>query len=127
MRLAGQQRLGFYPAHPQAIAELVKHLRCKPPDPAKKADSCCVIDPCCGKGEAIKQIADALGVPESNVFTVELDPERGKAVKELIPGGNHISPASFLGCQITGTSFGLAVISNEIWPVVPMIVVRFSP
>jgi hypothetical protein len=111
MRLAGQQRLGFYPAHPQAIAELVKHLRCKPPDPTKKADSPCILDPCCGKGTAIKQIADALGVPEPNVFTVELDTERGKAVKELIPGGNHISPASFLGCQITGSSFGLAYVN----------------
>jgi hypothetical protein len=42
---------------------------------------------------------------------VELDPERGKAVQELIPEGNHISPASFLGCQITGFSFGLAYVN----------------
>ena len=70
-----------------------------------------ILDPCCGKGEAIKQLADVLGIPEGNVYTVELDPDRGKAVKTNIPGGNHISPATFLGCQITGSSFGLAYVN----------------
>jgi hypothetical protein len=111
VRLEAQKKLGYYPAHPMAIAELVKHLYPRAPNPEKKFDTINILDPCAGKGEAIKQIADALGVPGSHVYTVELDPERGKAIKELIPDGHHISPATFLGCQITGFSFGLAYVN----------------
>ena len=35
VRLAAQCKLGWYPAAPEAIAELVKHLRVRPPDPDK--------------------------------------------------------------------------------------------
>src|SRR4051812_18837339 len=108
MRLAGQKILGFFPAAPEAIEALAKHLHCREPDPAKKYDTVNIIDPCCGKGEAIKQLAGLLGVSDDHIYTVELDPVRGKAAKENIPGGHHISPATFLGCQITGFSFGLA-------------------
>ena len=110
-RLASQQRLGFYPANPLAIAELLKHLRCRPKDPTKRFDSIVAIDPCCGQGAALRQIADGLDIPEENLYTCELDPERGKAVRELIPGGHHVSPASFLGMQITGGSFALAYVN----------------
>src|SRR5271166_510850 len=111
MRLAAQQRLGFYPAHTLAIAELVKHLRVRPPDPTKKFDTVCALDPCCGKGEAIKQIADAIGVPDEHVYTVELDKDRCNDVKELIPGGHHVGPASFLGVECNGHGFGLAYVN----------------
>jgi hypothetical protein len=117
-RLECQKRLGYYPAHPIAIDALVQHLYPRPPDPTKKSDAVCILDPCCGKGEAINQIAQRLQIPGGNVYTVELDPERGKAVQELIPDGHHISPATFHGCQITGGSFGLAYVNppfdNEI-------------
>ena len=39
MRLAAQQRLGFYPANPVAIAELAKHLYPRGPDPTKRIDT----------------------------------------------------------------------------------------
>src|SRR4051794_37295452 len=105
-RLAAEQKLCYYPANPLAIAALIKHLRCRPPDPAKKSNTLNCIDPCAGKGEAIKQIADGLGIDGDHVYTIEFDPERGKAIKELITDGHHISPASALGCQVTGHSFG---------------------
>ncbi len=111
MRLEAQKRLGYYPAHPRAITELVKHLHPRGPDPTKKYDSINVLDPCCGKGDAIRQIADSLGITHDHVFTIELDPERGKAVQELMPRAHHISPASFIGCQITGHSFSLAYVN----------------
>ncbi len=107
MRLAAQQRLGFYPAHTLAIAELVKHLRVRPPDPTKKFDTVCALDPCAGRGEAIKQLTGLLGIPESQTYTVELDKDRCNDVKALMPEGHHVGPASFLGVECTGHSFGL--------------------
>src|SRR4051794_34460495 len=101
MRLEAQRKLGFYAIHPLVVAELRKHLRVRPPDPTKKFDSVCVLDPCCGKGAAIKQIADGLGVPEQNLYTVELDRDRTNDVQALMPEHHHIGPASFFGTQIT--------------------------
>ena len=111
VRLAGQAKLGYFPAAPNAVAELVKHLRARPPDPENKSNEVHVIDPCAGEGAAIKQIADAIGVNESRIYTVELDAGRAEAVKALVPRGNHLGPASALGVQITASSFGLAYVN----------------
>lgn len=111
MRLAAQAKAGFYPASEVAIEHITRHLLTKALDPAKKFDSHNIIDPCCGKGAAIKQIADALGVPEKNVYTVELDAERSESVKTLMPEHNHLGPASYMGVSISGCSFGLAYVN----------------
>jgi hypothetical protein len=110
-RLAAEQKLCYYPAHPLAIEQLAKHLRPRGPDPEKKYDTICALDPCAGEGKAIRQLTDLLGIDEDHVYTVELDPDRGQAIKDLIPGGHHIGPATFLGCQITGFSFGLTYVN----------------
>ena len=111
MRLAAQARLGFYPAAPQVIAELVKHLRVRPPDPEKPLCSPQVIDPCCGEGSALVQIVEALGIEPQHTYAVELDAERAERAKLAIHGGNVLGPASFLGVQITSQSFGLAYVN----------------
>ena len=107
MRLVAQAKQGFYPAHAAAIAELVKHLRCRPPDPSKKFDSINILDPCAGKGVAIRDLSVGLGIPEDQVYTVELDGGRSEECKELMPSHHHLGPAGFAGVQITGGSFGL--------------------
>lgn len=112
MRLAGQCKLGFYPAAPEAIAELVKHLRVRPPDPEKPLESAHAIDPCCGEGLAIAQIVDALRIEPEHAYAVELDAERVERARLTLPGGNVLGPASFLGVQITGQSFGLAYVNS---------------
>lgn len=111
MRLAAQARLGFYPAAPQVIAELVKHLRVRPPDPDKALESPQVIDPCCGEGSALAQIVEALGVEPEHAFAVELDAGRSERARLTLQGGNVLGPASFLGVQITSQSFGLAYVN----------------
>ena len=111
MRLAAQARLGYYPAAPHVIAELVKHLRSRPPDPEKPLESPNVIDPCCGEGLAIAQIVESLGVEPQHSYAVELDAGRAERAKLALHGGNVLGPASFLGVQITGQSFGLAYVN----------------
>ena len=64
-----------------------------------------------GEGRAIRQIADALGVPMERTYAVELDAGRVEACNENLPGANVLGPASFLGVQITGFSFGLAYVN----------------
>jgi hypothetical protein len=111
MRLAAQAKLGYYPASPLAIGELLKHLRVVPPDPARKSDATNVIDPCSGEGAAIHQIATGLGVAEEHVHAVELDKGRSDKARELMPRHRHIGPASFIGSMITGHSMGLAYVN----------------
>jgi predicted RNA methylase len=110
-RPQAEMKLCFYPASEIAIADLVKHLTVKPLDPMKRGDATNILDPCCGKGAAIKQIADALKVDEDHVYTVELDKARSENARALMPKHQHLGPASFLGIQITGSSFGLAYVN----------------
>ena len=103
MRLAGQAKLGFYPAAPEAIEGILKHIYL-----ADKEKIHTIIDPCAGEGLAIKQIAEGLGVPQDHVYAVELDAGRAAKVKENMPQANVLGPATFLGVQISGYSFSLA-------------------
>jgi len=109
MRLAAQVKLGFYPADEVAIEHLTRHLRLKPNDGSKRTYN--IIDPCCGKGAAIKQIAGALEVDEKHVHTVELDAGRSAEARELMPEHQHLGPASYMGSSISACSFGLAYVN----------------
>lgn len=110
-RLASEARAGFYPIAPGVMSLLLKHLYLKPVIPDKPRDTIQFIDPCCGKGAAMKQIADTLGIPYDHAYGIELDGQRGKDAKEAMPGANILEPASFFGTQITGFSFGLAYVN----------------
>jgi predicted RNA methylase len=111
LRLAAQAKLGWYPAAPEAVAELIKHLRVRPPDPDKTLDTANIIDPCAGEGRAIRQIAEALAVEPGHTYAVELDARRAEAARANLSGCIVLGPASFLGVQITAQSFGLAYVN----------------
>jgi hypothetical protein len=111
MRLAGQARLGYYPAAPEAITELVKHLRVRTADP-EKGQKALIIDPCCGEGRAIDQLREALGVEAEQTYVIELDAGRTERARLLLQGANVLGPASFLGVQISAQSFGLAYVNS---------------
>ena len=110
-RLASDAKCGFYPANSVAIRELAKHLTLRAPDPSKKFDTCVALDPCAGKGKAIRDLTVAIGIPEDHVYTVELDAVRSEACKALMPKHHHLGPAGFAGVQITGHSFGLVYVN----------------
>jgi Uncharacterised methyltransferase family (DUF6094) len=111
VRLAAQAKLGWYPAAPEAIAELVKHLHVRPPDPDKRLDPVHILDPCAGEGRAIQQLADALGVDPGHIYAIELDAGRAESARSNLPGSHVLGPASFLGVQVSGQSFGLAYVN----------------
>ena len=100
MRLNAQVKGGFYPAAPEAVAHVLDYVRASGPTT--------ILDPCCGRGEAIHQIGQLLGCPENQVCAIELDESRFAAAKALMPGGTLLGPADFLGCDVANESFGFA-------------------
>lgn len=108
MRLAAAAKLGYYPAHPDAIAGICKHLTITPGHPA---DDVHVIDPCAGEGKAIQQIAEALGLAQDNVYAIELDSARADACRANMPQANVLGPATAFAVQVSPFSMGLAYVN----------------
>lgn len=107
MRLAAQSKLGFYPIPEPVITLILHHLKM----PEERADKVCIIDPCCGAGDALKQLQDGLGVKPERTYAVELDGSRIPKAKENLQGSHVLGPCSFFGASITGFSFGLAYVN----------------
>jgi 16S rRNA G1207 methylase RsmC len=102
MRLVAQTKLGFYPAHPDAIEAVLGHLRVPEGDVH-------ILDPCCGEGKAIEQIREGLGLPAKNVYAVELDGGRARLARETLGDDAHLlGPCSYLEARINANSFGMA-------------------
>jgi tRNA1(Val) A37 N6-methylase TrmN6 len=99
MRLLGQARGGFFPCPPEAVELAASMLRVPANEPVA------LLDPCCGEGAAIKQLAEYLGVPMESVWAVEVDEGRAEKVKANLPGANVVAPASFLTTAATAGSF----------------------
>lgn len=104
MRLAGQEKLGFYAIPELEVDGLVKHLALGPAN--EKSGEHFLLDPCAGEGVAIRLIADALKVPYKNVYAVEMNRERGVLVRENLPGGQILAPCDFFSTLIGHRSFG---------------------
>jgi len=101
MRLAGKEKLGFFPAPEQAIAEVLQWV-----SPPGSGNAPSILDPCCGKGAALAQICGALeGVP----YAIEIDSGRQEESKALLEplGGTVLEPASMLGCRCSPNTFSM--------------------
>ena len=95
MRLAGQQRGGYYPAAPEAVIAAARHLGC-----TRKPFH--ILDPCAGEGMALHQLA---GLTGGTPWAIELDEGRAEACRDLIP--NCLAPASAFGCKVGNGYFDL--------------------
>jgi len=111
MRPAGQAKLGYFPINAAALDGILVHLYKRQPDPVRPLNTVNIIDPCAGEGAALEQLRKALDIPPSLTYAVELDAGRVDKIRERIPGVQLLGPASFLGVQITGFSFGLAYVN----------------
>lgn len=102
MRLAAQAKGGFYAAAPAAVAMAARWLA----PPVNQAFR--ILDPCCGEGAALVQLARALRCPMSDVFAIELDEKRSQVANQRLGqelGCRVLAPASFFGTGITRRSF----------------------
>jgi hypothetical protein len=60
-----------------------------------------LVDPCAGRGLAIKQLAETLGCKLEYVWAIELSDTRAEELKANLPGSHVVAPASFLGTAAT--------------------------
>lgn len=102
-RLASNFKGGFYPAPPEAVSRMLEYIK-----PPSDGGGFCILDPCAGKGAAIKQLSEGLGCRPSDVYAIELSDFRTEIVTESLPEANLLAPCSFFGCSITSKSFGFA-------------------
>ena len=81
-RLASVVKQGFFPAPPEAIAGILRHLKIPdpPPDSRFKAEDVNILDPCAGEAKALVQLAEGLGVSTGPRL-------RGRAERQ--PGRHH--------------------------------------
>lgn len=104
MRLVAQAKGGFYAAPPAAISMAARWLQ-----PLAK-QRFAILDPCCGHGAAILQLADALACPMQDVYAIELDERRGNVVQKQLADERSchvLAPASFFGTGISRKAFSL--------------------
>jgi hypothetical protein len=112
-RLASVVKQGFYPAPPQAIAGILRHLKIPdpPPDPKFKPEDVNILDPCSGEAKALVQLAEGLGVSRNHVFAVELNASRAARIAAAYPDVRLLGPCSFEATRITRHSFSLVYLN----------------
>jgi hypothetical protein len=105
MRQAAQVKLGYYPIPPSQMAKIAGRLHA--PDPEHTT----VLDPCCGEGDALKQLGELLGLPERNLHACELSDLRTERAKALMPDATFPALPDqeegtkvFHGCAFSGLS-----------------------
>lgn len=92
-------KMGYFPCPDAAIDDAMKYMQ---PNPTAT-----ICDPCCGEGLAVGRLAAGLGIPNENVYGVELDIGRGDEFRKNLPGATLLSPCSFHHTKISGGAFSL--------------------
>lgn len=93
---------------------MLKHLSRPDPPPEKsffKSTDLCILDPCCGEGEALQILAEGLGIEPDHVYAVELHKARAEAAKLRLPEAHVLGPCSFFGADIPAARFSLAYVN----------------
>ena len=84
MRLAAQAKGGFYPT-PDKVVDMIATLIDTPRlSYYSRGKTVRILDPCCGAGEAVAQLAECLGRPNTvpiETFGVELHKDRAEEAK----------------------------------------------
>jgi hypothetical protein len=113
MRLIAQIKQGYYPAPPEAIAGILRHLKIPDPQPDSKftREHVNILDPCAGEAKALVQIAEGLGVSWGHVFAIELNASRSARITEAYPDIRLLGPCSFEGTRVTRHSFSLVYLN----------------
>lgn len=99
MRLSGQAKGGYFPVPPEVVRQMCRWLQ-------PEAEGICILDPCCGAGDALAAFAEELRCDPANVYGIEIELGRAEESKGRIPGATILGPADFLATKITKESFG---------------------
>ena len=106
MRLAGQLKGGYYPTPPRVV-DYVRTLLAPSPvwGRANRGNIMRLLDPCCGPGDALRQLADSMsrGAPVET-YGVELHTERAEQAAEQL---DHALSSDLFRCSIANRMFNL--------------------
>lgn len=109
-RPQSEAKMGFYPAPPPAIDGILKHLSLS--EEKRTGDTGFhIMDPCAGEGAALQQLANGIGLDESQCYAIELDAWRSLKIKERMPKANLLGRCSALCTSITPSSMSLVYVN----------------
>ena len=107
MRLAAQAKGGFYPT-PDRVVDMIATLVDTPRlSYCSRGKTLRILDPCCGAGEALSQLAECLGRPNTvpiETFGVELHKDRAEEAKVWL---DHSLASDLFRTSMANGSFGL--------------------
>ena len=111
MRLAAQAKGGFYPTPPRVLDLLATLLRPPPRLPAGAHGAVRLLDPCCGAGAALDQLATHLHPASAlplETYGVELHQERSAQATGRL---DHTLATDLFAAAIANRAFGLLLLN----------------
>ena len=111
MRLAAQAKGGFYPT-PERVVDLLAELIHTPTGYYHRdRETLRILDPCCGAGEALAQLAERMDAPNAipiETYGVELHRDRAEEAEKLL--GRALASDLF-ATSIANGAFGLLLLN----------------
>ena len=111
MRLAAQAKGGFYPTPPRVV-DLIAELIHTPSGAYNRGrETLRILDPCCGAGEALAQLAQRLDRPNAipiETYGVELHRDRAQEAEERL---GHALASDLFATSIANGAFGLLLLN----------------
>ena len=104
MRLAAQFKGGFYPTPPRVVEMIASLAQAR--TVTRGEHTLRILDPCCGGGDALAQLASAIERPDGalvETYGVELHAERAKEAERL----DHALGTDLFQTSIANGAFGL--------------------
>ncbi len=93
MRLAGRIKMAYYPTPPSVVERIKTFIRIP--------DGSSILDPCCGEGNALKQLTEGT---TARTYGVEIDRHRAEKAKNKL---NHVLKCGIEQTRITSGAFSL--------------------
>ena len=111
MRLAAQAKGGFYPTPPRVVDLIAELIHTPSGSYNRGRDTLRILDPCCGAGEALAQLAEGLDEPNAipiETYGVELHRDRAQEAEERL---DHALASDLFATSIANGAFGLLLLN----------------
>ena len=95
MRLAAQAKGGFYPTPPRVVDLIAELIHTPSGHYNRGRETLRILDPCCGAGEALAQLAQRLDRPNAipiETYGVELHRDRAQEAEERLDTRPGLGP-----------------------------------
>ena len=111
MRLAAQAKGGFYPTPPRVVDLVAELIHTPSGNYNRGRDTLRILDPCCGAGEALAQLAERLDRPNAipiETYGVELHRDRAQEAEEHL---HRALVSDLFATSIANGAFGLLLLN----------------